>query len=718
MRAITGWRFVIAIVLPLALASLGAVGLTYDLLSRVESSSNLAENARNRIAISEALNSEARDLGRLAAENAQWEEAWQRTSGTVDSVWFQRVWGRTISVGASYDIVAVVRAKDGMVLAHNAPEGSKRTSLETLTGATAAELRDGLSEADISNGVLTGFVYTGFGPAAVSVAQIVNPRVGVAGDEKLLVFVRMITERRLELLEKQLFISNLAFQQPKGRMPGDAVLKDLVGNSGLRVTWQNLAVGELLTNFAWKKAGMVLGFMILVMAGIAHVCWRLVQQILLREETASRQAMHDHLTGLSNRHALIARMKSMSGEQGGAYALAFVDLDGFKEVNDNYGHKFGDRLICMVSEGIRQLAQGAEIVARMGGDEFVTIYRGDNAETLARQFSERLIKLLGQPFDIDGRLVLVGASIGLSLSAPDLDEIEVLRRADVAMYRAKAAGKNRVCSFDGSFDGERHEAMAIAAELKQILQAGSLEILFQPLVSARSGQVMAVEALARWPSGSARQVAAEKFVTVAEGAGLIDELGEVILSKSCAAARYWPELRLAVNISAVQLNNPRFVERALSMLASHGIAANRLEFEITETSLIHDAERARQVFKALQSVGIKMALDDFGTGFSSIGYLRKFSFDRIKIDKTIVNKVLSSPAELSIVQGVLLVAKGLSAEVTAEGVESEDEVKVLHLAGCTELQGFHFYPPLEAREVSELVAKGRAAKASWARIVA
>lgn len=718
MRAISGWRFLIAIVLPLALASLGAVGLTYDLLSRVESSSNWAENARNRIAISEALNSEARELGRLAAENAHWEEAWRRTSGTIDSVWFQRVWGRTISVGASYDIVAVARASDGAVLAQNAPEGGKLISLETLTGATAGELRDGLSEAGAAGGVITGFVYTGFGPAVVSVAQITNPRGGVAAGGKILVFVRIITERRLDLLEKQLFISKLTFQKPGVRVADDTVLKDLAGNSGLSVTWQNLAVGELVTSFAWKKAAMVLGFMVLVMAGIAHVCWQLVQQILRREEEASRDAMNDHLTGLSNRHALIARMNSMSGEQGGTYALAFADLDGFKEVNDSYGHEFGDRLICMVSAGIRQLAQGAEVVARMGGDEFVTMYKGENAEILARQYSERLIKLLGQPFDMDGRLALVGASIGLSLSAPGLDVTEVLRRADVAMYRAKAGGKNRMCSFDESFDGERHEAMAIAAELKQILQADSLEILFQPLVSARSGQVMGVEALARWPSGSALQVAAEKFVTVAERAGLIDELGEMILSRACAAARAWPELRLAVNISAVQLNNPRFVERALSTLAGHGIAPNRMEFEITETSLIHDAERARQVFGALQSAGIKVALDDFGTGFSSIGYLRKFSFDRIKIDKSIVNKVLSSPGELAVVQGVLMVAKGLSAEVTAEGVENEDEVKVLHLAGCTELQGYHFHAPLEAWEVTELVAKARTANAPRARIVA
>jgi diguanylate cyclase (GGDEF)-like protein len=718
MRAITGWRFLIAIVLPLALATLGAIGLTYDLLSYVEGSSNRAENVRNRVAISEALNSELQELGRLVGENANWEEAWQKTSGGVDTVWFQRSWGRTISVGASYDIAAVVRKSDGAVIVHNAQEGAKRLDIEDLTGTSIGKLHEGMGRNAPTNGPLVGFVFTAFGPAAVSVAPIVNPRTGNSSGERLLVFVRLIGERRLGLLEKQLLISKLTFHQPGERTADDIVLNDFLGNPGLRATWQNLAVGELVTSFAWRKAGMVLGFMIIVVSGIAFVCWRLVQQILLREEEASRESMLDHLTGLSNRHALMAALRSARERPETTFALAFADLDGFKEVNDSYGHEFGDRLICMVAAGIRQLAQGAQVVARMGGDEFVIMYSGIAAETLARQFSERLIKLLSQPVDLEGRLALVGASIGISVSAVDLSETEVLRRADVAMYRAKADGKNRVCRFVESFDSERHETIAIAAELKQIVKARNLEIVFQPFVCAKTGQMTGVEALARWPTTSFSNVQTERFVTVAESSGLIDELGEVILSKACAAAQAWPTLRLAVNISAVQLNNPRFVERALATLASFGIAPARMEFEITETSLIHDAERAQQVFKALQGVGIKVALDDFGTGFSSIGYLRRFNFDRIKIDKSIVNKVLTSPAELAIVQGVLLVAKGLSAEVTAEGVENEDEVKVLHLAGCTELQGFHFHTPLEAHEISDLIAKGRAAASARVKIVA
>jgi EAL domain-containing protein (putative c-di-GMP-specific phosphodiesterase class I) len=210
----------------------------------------------------------------------------------------------------------------------------------------------------------------------------------------------------------------------------------------------------------------------------------------------------------------------------------------------------------------------------------------------------------------------------------------------------------------------------------------------------------------------------DKFINIAENSGLIDQLGELILEKACVHAAQWPDIRLAVNISAVQLNYPGFVRQSLEVLQRHGIATNRVEFEITETSLINDTERAKQVFKELQQAGIKVALDDFGTGFSSIGYLRTFQFDRIKIDKSIVEKVLSSAAELAIVQGTLLVARGLSADVTAEGVEDAEQASVLRLAGCSELQGFHYYKPMTAAMVTETLRRNAVAKTPRTAIVA
>ena len=719
MRAITGWRFFFVIVLPLFLALVSSVALFYDLLSNVESSGNWAENSRNRAALHEALVADARDLGRLALQNSRWEEAWSKTKGPIDEAWFQRTWGSTISVGSSYDIVAVVDRNTGQILAHNDRTSSGALTVASLTGVDAGSLRNVATQAESGVGVATGHMVFNAVPAAVAISPIVNPNQAKESNNRLLVLVRLVSPEYVAALEKRLLISELAIETSSGAMNSSLSLKDLNGSRVLAVSWSDKSIGALVANFVWKKASPVMAFLAVVMCSVVYVCWQLLQQLSQREEQATHDSTHDHLTGLSNRHALVQALKDTPPNENVTSCIAFADLDGFKDINDSYGHEFGDRLICMVAAGIKQLAHGSRLVARMGGDEFVILYQGEEAVQRARQFSERLIKMLSQPFDMEGRLALVGASIGIAVGQNDSDETELLRRADVAMYRAKTNGKNRFCVFEESFDNERRETLEIAAELKQIIQDGRLEIAFQPIVSAKTGEITGVEALARWPSTSQRQVNADRFITVAESAGLIDELGDCILAKACGAARAWPTLRIAVNISAVQLNNPRFVERALSTLANYNIAPNRMEFEITETSVIHDSERARQVFKALQSVGIKVALDDFGTGFSSIGYLRRFNFDRIKIDKSIVNKVLTSPSELAVVQGVLLVARGLSAEVTAEGVEREDEVRVLHLAGCTELQGYHFHKPLEASEISALVAQGKAAAAPLrTRIVA
>jgi diguanylate cyclase (GGDEF)-like protein len=717
MRAITGWRFLFVIVLPLTLAISSAVMLIYDLLSNVENSGNWAENSRNRVVINEAFMADARELARLAADNARWSDAFQRTSGSIDQDWFHQTWGRTISVGTSYHLAAVIDGSSGKVLIHNSYDSPEAATAEALLGFDYQSWQQTLPRA-AAELPISGFALTAKGPAAVAAARIVDPANHMIGNGRILVLAKLLTQSHLTMLEKRLFVSEIRISPFHSESPGGLQLSNPAQINTLAVNWSNKPIGGMVADFAWKKASPVMGFLILVMSGIVYVCWRLVQQVMKREEQATHDSLHDHLTGLANRSALVNTLKDMQRSNAGGYCVAFADLDGFKEINDSYGHEYGDRLICMVAAGISQLAQGARLVARMGGDEFVILYHGDRALVRAKQFSERLIKMLGQPFDMDGRLALVGASIGIAECNGTGGDTEVLRRADVAMYKAKSEGKNRACVFEESFDNERRETLSIAAELKQILQDDRLEVAFQPVVSAKSGEITGVEALARWPSSSARQVMAERFITVAESAGLIDDLGDAILAKACEAARAWPMLRLAVNISAVQLNNPRFVERALSTLAGHNIPPNRMEFEITETSLIHDSDRAKQVFKALQGVGIKIALDDFGTGFSSIGYLRRYNFDRIKIDKSIVSKVLSSPAELAVVQGVLLVARGLSAEVTAEGVERQEEAKVLHLAGCSELQGYYFHRPMEASEVSVLVAQGKAATPVRARIVA
>jgi diguanylate cyclase (GGDEF)-like protein len=704
MRFVTGWRFFAFIVVPLLVASVCAISLYFDLLNRVASDSNAAEQQRNQLVLSEAMQFQSNELARLVQENAHWNDAARNVVDTFNVDWFDQTWGKSISLGVAYDAVAVFDLKTGQVLRGSAVGMPATGTTDFLGDRSLASFEQLLASNTNARGIVTGFIQTQHGPRVIAMSEIrTSPYDGKQGS-KVLYFSRSINAAFLGSLKRQLLIEGLSVSQSAVDQATGLTLKSPDGSLAFSLQWTNRDLGEIITASSWTKAGSVLALLILVLAGIGVVCWRLVSQLAEDEGKAQHNAMHDHLTGLPNRAAMMQAMQECETQKQ-PYALAFADLDGFKEVNDSYGHDIGDRLVHMIANGVRQLGKNAKLCSRLGGDEFVILFNGETALEKAKEFSANLIAMLKMPFDIDGRLASVGVSIGLAQSDALSDVTEMLRRSDIAMYKAKTSGKNRFCEFEEKFDTERLENASIASELQSILASRNLDIVFQPVVSAKTGKMTGVEALARWPLSSARRVTADKFIYIAESSGMIDALGELILERACVAAAPWKKLRLAVNISAVQLNNPGFVKRSLETIRRFGIEPNRIEFEITETTLINDTERAKQVFKELQQAGIKVALDDFGTGFSSIGYLRTFHFDRIKIDKSIVSKVLTSPKELAVLQGTLLVARGLSAEVTAEGVESKEQASVLYLAGCSELQGYLYHQPLTALEVSTLLQK-------------
>ena len=705
MRNFVGWRYIIAIALPLLLASLGVISMTTDLLNQVAGNADRAEEERNReIAVRLLKNAEG-DLVRIAGQNARWEDAAAHIYPGINAEWLRTTWGSINSIGHAYDRVVVFDRETGNVLAAAGGETGKMLDLKSYLGGTFDALASAFDNSDLAAPV-SSFAETEDGPAIIAVAPVMR---GNAKDAPLrfVAFVKVLDGKFFSAMQSIRLMRDLHSVPASMAQDHGLVVNTISGEPAFGLVWSSTSLGAEATSFARQKASLTVGFLLLVMTGIGFVCWRLILTLANNEERAIHQALHDGLTELPNRAALVEALKTLRAA-GTPHIIAYADLDGFKEVNDSYGHQVGDRLLRAVGAGIVRLATHASMASRMGGDEFVVLFEGETAASDASKFADMLLHFLAKPFDIDGRVAYVGASIGISQSdANDGDELEILRRADVAMYKAKIEGKNRKRVYDESFDMERAELQAIAAELRSIIRNRSLELAFQPVISAKDMRITGVEALARWPRHSKRSVLPDRFIAVAESAGLIDELGELMLDNACSAARDWPGLRISVNISAVQLNNPRFVERSLAIIELRGVAPRRVEFEITETSLIRDADRAKLVFKDLQRHGIKIALDDFGTGFSSIGYLRTFSFDRIKIDKSIISKVLSNPGELAIVQGTLLVARGLSADVTAEGVERQEEVSVLKLAGCTELQGHYFHEAMEASAFAKLVIAQR-----------
>jgi diguanylate cyclase (GGDEF)-like protein len=424
-----------------------------------------------------------------------------------------------------------------------------------------------------------------------------------------------------------------------------------------------------------------------------------------REHQLRERAVHDSLTGLLNRAGLIDTLaRRLQRSEPDAFVLAFIDLDGFKAVNDARGHPVGDALLCAVAELLLGHAGRDAVVARLGGDEFVLLLGPDRdaADALAALLCRRL----AEPFAIGGQTLRIGASIGL-VACPDdgHDPVELMRRADLAMYAAKGAGRARHAWFDATMD-ERVAARAwLQAELPLALQRGQLDVHFQPRVRALNGRLASVEALVRWRHPVRGAIAPQDFIPLAEETGLIEAVGRWVLERSCAQLRRWRDdgvavPRVAVNVSALQLAVPGFAAEVLATVQRHGLQPSDLEVEITESLFAGDTDEVTAHLAPLREAGVLVALDDFGTGFSSLSSLYRLPVDVLKIDRSFVIDLGRRESADAVARSVVALARALGKHVVAEGVETDDQHRHLLDLGCDELQGYLFARPLPAAEVA------------------
>ena len=418
----------------------------------------------------------------------------------------------------------------------------------------------------------------------------------------------------------------------------------------------------------------------------------------------SRLANLDALTSLPNRRKFIARLTDLCDDPAAEQvAMAFVDLDGFKNVNDDYGHEVGDKLIAFAARALADRIPEGALLARLGGDEFAVLVAGREAEAHMLAFGAAVRAALLQPAQIDGRAVRVGASIGVAAApAGRCDAHELLRRADVAMYRVKSNGKGGVMLYDSALDQDRRRMTQLNDEIRAGLAANEFEVYYQPIVDARSHLVTSVEALLRWPRRPGGPLGPDVFIPVAEAEGLIDALGLFALRRACADLSPFDRVALSVNVSPAQFHDPEFERKVASILAETGFAARRLSLEVTEGYLIDNPERAAQAITALKDLGASVVLDDFGSGYTSIAYLQKYGFSAIKIDRSLSSRIGTDAKARVLVTGVVYLANGLDMPVTAEGVETEDQARLLRLAGCQNLQGFRYSRP---KPIQQLIAE-------------
>ncbi|MFN4184316.1 MAG: putative bifunctional diguanylate cyclase/phosphodiesterase [Hyphomonas sp.] len=408
-------------------------------------------------------------------------------------------------------------------------------------------------------------------------------------------------------------------------------------------------------------------------------------------------AFTDPLSGLPNRRAMLARLEELSSAPRPGpdrIALVFVDLDGFKVVNDLHGHTFGDKLVTQIGATLSSLLSDQAMLVRMGGDEFAALLEGPGAAEKAERLAERALNCLTLPIDVEGQQVRIGASIGIAADVDGtVEPFELLRRADAAMYEVKSNGKGGIRAFDPSLDAGRNWRMQVEKEIAQGLDRQEFDVVYQPIVEASDLSISGVEALLRWPGRAAGPLAPDEFIEVAEGSGLIQALGMYVLEKACRDMRVLPGLRLSVNVSPTQFSHPDFAKDVISILKNTGFSAHCLQLEITERHLIDHPDRAHASIRALKRRGVVFALDDFGTGFTSLAYLQSYGFGCVKIDRSLVHKLKTDRKAGFLISGIVMMAKGLDIRVVAEGVETERLARKLKVAGCDQLQGYHFGRP-------------------------
>jgi diguanylate cyclase (GGDEF)-like protein len=392
--------------------------------------------------------------------------------------------------------------------------------------------------------------------------------------------------------------------------------------------------------------------------------------------------------------------------------ILFLDLDGFKEVNDSLGHATGDVLLVQVAERLRTCVRPVDTVARLGGDEFAILLADKSSERDGRVVAERIVESLRPPFRVDGRELYIGASIGIAATDQDVaDADHLLRNADLAMYRAKAVGQGGFERYDPRFHAALVERRQLEADFRQALASGELELHYQPALSLRTGRISGVEALARWKHHERGYVSPGEFVPLAEQSGLVCDLGRWVLNEACRCLASWDDrvpgrsdLTVSVNISGRHLQELSLIDDVREALAVTGLAPSRLVLEITESVLMANTHEAIDLLGRLHELGVGLAIDDFGTGYSSLSYLDRFPADVIKIDRSFVERLGGSESDTELLNAIVRLAHTLGKTTVAEGVETEAQARALLLMGCELAQGFLFHRPLPQDQVERLLA--------------
>ncbi|WP_318374811.1 bifunctional diguanylate cyclase/phosphodiesterase [Enterobacter sp.] len=677
---------------------ISVITLIYLSLHLISAKTNEIDEHRSALSVQGAIQTSVNRVWSLVLDNAVWDDAVREVyHPQVNASWLYNTWGAGFKVNNLYDGTFVLNENFDMLWGSFRMEPFTELSLDFFGAGLKALISHNQRTLPGENLIYAGITRTRYGVAFVGIG-LIRPTTGrlevYDNTRRYLVITRHLTPQILKDLGDTFQINNLSFSHT---MPSTASvpLRSAAGEILGYLSWDPQLPGAQAAHAAAWEIRQIVGLVTLLILMFILLTSAGLYKLSRGEKLARRIAVTDWLSGLPNRRALIERLEQLnqSGDTD-TITVVFMDLDGFKDVNDVYGHDVGDKLIVAIARSLNEKVPPGGMLSRMGGDEFAMTMHGDNAHEKSAIFAMLVLSWFNAPVRLDERSIHITASIGIASSVQgDCSSTELFRRADIAMYHSKMTGKGRITHYDAALNSARERKLIIENDIRDGLENDEFDVWYQPIVDAHTLTMTGVEALVRWPRRPAGALGPDEFIPVAESSGLIYALGQFVLRRACTDLLAMEDLKLSVNISPAQFRDPEFEVKVAGVLDTVGFPAQRLQLEVTETYVLENPERSRTAIANLKALGTGVALDDFGTGYSSIGYLRRFNFDTIKIDKSLAGLVDADDQAAALVSGTVRIASALGMSVTAEGVENEKQMKLLRLAGCDRLQGFYFSQP-------------------------
>jgi diguanylate cyclase (GGDEF)-like protein len=706
-------NFTLWVALPTAAVYVVGCVLVLWTLQLMTGEINRVDGDRARKAMAAALGSIAQQLGEHVGGQANWTEAYLNSYVNLNPAWLDSTWGDTARDDGYYD-TAVVTDSGGAILFGESSAGPLSGTLDAHYSATAASIAalDSAIAAEGDDAVVWGLARRGDGIAAVAAAVIhgAGGQISVpAADRRILWLSRTIDPGMLKDLAHRFQIPVPRLGPDESAGPGEDTLA-LVDASGAPIghlVWRPLRPGDAAFLHATGVASVVLLIIGGLLFVVLHAFRRNVERRAEIEERDWFSARYDLSTGLLNRFGLEESISRLIPRRQGELnvAIACIEFEGVKDVIGSYGEETAEALLDRLAELIDSGIDGGAQIARLGPDEFALWRTGEDAGPLIRRHARVVLSIVAESIPLGDLRLKLAASIGVAEASVTRKTIgEALLLAGAALQRARETGGNHVIEFEPSLEADRRARLALQADIRRGLTANEFDLEYQPIFDFSTEAMLGVEALLRWPHRAGGAMSPGEFIPAAEASGLIEELGLFALRKACAEILPLGDIKLSVNVSTVQFRSPTLATQIDDILASTGFPAWRLQLEITESFLLLQADRAKAIIEELRGRGISIALDDFGTGFSSVGYLRQFSCDRVKLDRSLVEDVDVDPVKAALVESTMVFAFALGLAVTAEGVERREEAAVLTRLGCNEFQGYLFSRPLKLDALSRLAA--------------